>query len=286
VKLIIQPADGVAPLLRGIKTARTSIDIVIFRFDRPELEKALEAAVARGVIVRALIAHTNRGGEKTLRKLETRMLAMGIAVARTADDLPRYHGKMMIIDDTLYVLGFNYTKLDIDKSRSFGIITRDPKLVKDAALLFEADSTRQTYAPLYDRFVVSPETSRARLTAFLKGAKKQLCIYDEKLTDNLIQRVLVERAKAGVEIRVIGKVEKAIPGLESRKITDLRLHVRAIVRDGTTAFVGSQSLRKLELDGRREVGVLVRDARIARRILAVFEADWAHAVTTRPAQQA
>jgi phosphatidylserine/phosphatidylglycerophosphate/cardiolipin synthase-like enzyme len=286
VKLIIQPDDGVAPLLRGIKKARTSIDIVIFRFDRPELERALEAAVARGVIVRALIAHTNRGGEKTLRKLETRMLAMGIAVARTADDLPRYHGKMMIIDDTLYVLGFNYTKLDIDKSRSFGIITQDPKLVKDAALLFEADSTRQTYAPLYDRFVVSPETSRARLTAFLKGAKKQLCIYDEKLTDNLIQRVLVERAKAGVEIRVIGKVEKPIPGLESRKITDLRLHVRAIVRDGTTAFVGSQSLRKLELDGRREVGVLVRDARVARKILAVFEADWAHAVPARPAQQA
>jgi phosphatidylserine/phosphatidylglycerophosphate/cardiolipin synthase-like enzyme len=286
VKLIIQPDDGVAPLLRGIKQAKRSIDIVIFRFDRPELEKALGAAVARGVIVRALIAHTNRGGEKTLRKLETRMLAMGIAVARTADDLPRYHGKMMIIDDTLYVLGFNYTKLDIDKSRSFGIITRDPKLVKDAALLFEADSTRQTYAPLYDRFVVSPETSRARLTAFLKGAKKQLCIYDEKLTDNLIQRVLVERAKAGVDIRVIGKVEKLIPGLESRRITDLRLHVRAIVRDGTTAFVGSQSLRKLELDGRREVGVLVRDARVARKILAVFEADWAHAVTTRPAQQA
>jgi phosphatidylserine/phosphatidylglycerophosphate/cardiolipin synthase-like enzyme len=139
---------------------------------------------------------------------------------------------------------------------------------------------------LYDRFVVSPETSRARLTAFLKGAKKQLCIYDEKLTDNLIQRVLVERAKAGVEIRVIGKVEKPIPGLESRKITDLRLHVRAIVRDGTTAFVGSQSLRKLELDGRREVGVLVRDARVARKILAVFEADWAHAVPARPAQQA
>jgi phosphatidylserine/phosphatidylglycerophosphate/cardiolipin synthase-like enzyme len=214
------------------------------------------------------------------------MLAMGIAVARTADDLPRYHGKMMIIDDTLYVLGFNYTKLDIDKSRSFGIITQDPKLVKDAALLFEADRTRQTYPPLYDRFVVSPETSRARLTAFLKGAKKQLCIYDEKLTDNLIQRVLVERAKAGVEIRVIGKVEKPIPGLESRKITDLRLHVRAIVRDGTTAFVGSQSLRKLELDGRREVGVLVRDARVARKILAVFEADWAHAVPARPAQQA
>jgi phosphatidylserine/phosphatidylglycerophosphate/cardiolipin synthase-like enzyme len=289
VKLIIQPDDGVKPLVQGIKKAKTSIDIVIFRFDRAELEKALEAAVARGVTVRALIAHTNRGGEKTLRKLETRMLAMGIVVARTADDLPRYHGKLMIVDDTLYVLGFNYTRLDIDKSRSFGVITRDPKLVKDAALLFEADSTRQTYSPIYDRFVVSPETSRARLTAFLKGARKQLCIYDEKVTDNLIQRVLQERAKAGVDIRVIGKVEKTIPGIESRKLTDLRLHVRAIVRDGTSAFVGSQSLRKLELDGRREVGVLIRDARVARKILSVFESDWEHGAVTRvvpPAEKA
>jgi phosphatidylserine/phosphatidylglycerophosphate/cardiolipin synthase-like enzyme len=156
-------------------------------------------------------------------------------------------------------------------------------------LLFDADSTRQTYSPMYDRFVVSPETSRARLTAFLKGARKQLCIYDEKVTDNLIQRVLQERAKAGVDIRVIGKVEKTIPGIESRKLTDLRLHVRAIVRDGTSAFVGSQSLRKLELDGRREVGVLIRDARVARKILSVFESDWKHGAVTRvvpPAEKA
>jgi cardiolipin synthase A/B len=283
VKLIIEPDDGVMPLVRGIKNARKSIDIVIFRFDRPELEKALEAAVARGINVRALIAHTNRGGEKTLRKLETRLLAMGITVSRTADDLPRYHGKMMIIDDVLYVLGFNYTKLDMEKSRSFGVVTRDPKLVKDAASLFEADSNRQTYAPMHERFIVSPETSRARLTSFIKGAKKTLSIYDEKITDNLIQRLLEERAKSGVEIRVIGKLEKDLLGIETRKLKDLRLHVRAIVRDGTMAFVGSQSLRKLELDGRREVGVIIHDVRVARKVQAIFDADWEHSNITKPA---
>jgi phosphatidylserine/phosphatidylglycerophosphate/cardiolipin synthase-like enzyme len=283
VKLIIQPDDGVRPLVQAIKKAARTIDIVIFRFDRPEVEKALEAAVARGVNVRALIAHTNSGGEKVLRKLETQMLAKGITVTRTADDLPRYHGKMMTIDDTLYVLGFNYTKLDIDKSRSFGVMTRDKRLVKEATALFEADSTRQPYAPMHDRFVVSPETSRARLTAFIKGAKKQLLIYDEKVTDNLIQRLLTERAKAGVEIRVIGRVEKPIPGVEVRKLKDLRLHVRAIVRDGTAAFVGSQSLRKLELDGRREVGLIVVDSRTARNMRAVFDADWEESAVVQEA---
>ena len=285
MKLIIQPDDGITPLLRAVKAAKKNIDIVIFRLDRAELEKALEAAVARGVVVRALIAHTNRGGEKTLRKLETRMLARGILVARTADDLPRYHAKMMIVDETLYVLGFNYTKTDIVKSRSFGIVTRDARLVKDAASLFDADSTRQTYAPSHERFVVSPETSRARLTSFIKAAKKQLLIYDEQVSDNPIQRLLEERSKAGVEIRIIGRLEKAIDGVETRKLKDLRLHVRAIVRDGTAAFVGSQSLRKLELDGRREVGILVVDTRIAGKIQTIFEADWTDAIPNQPKEK-
>jgi phosphatidylserine/phosphatidylglycerophosphate/cardiolipin synthase-like enzyme len=285
VKLIIQPDDGVTPLVKAVRKARKSIDIVIFRFDRPELEKALQAALTRGVVVRALIAHTNRGGEKNLRKLELRLLAGGITVARTADDLPRYHGKLMLVDDTLHVFGFNYTKLDIEKSRSFGIVTRDKKLVKEACDLFEADRTRQPYSPIHNRLVVSPETSRELLTAFIRGTKRQLLIYDEKVSDDLVQRVLQDRVRAGVDIRVIGRIEKTLTGVEARKLPDLRLHVRAMVRDGRTAFVGSQSLRKLELDGRREVGVIINDSRLARRIQAVFEADWAQAAPPKSSEK-
>jgi cardiolipin synthase len=274
VKLIIQPNDGVTPLTGAVRRARKTIDIVIFRFDRVELEKALAAAVARGVVVRALIAHTNRGGEKSLRKLELRLLEAGVTVARTADDLPRYHGKMMIVDDTLHVFGFNYTKLDMDKSRSFGIATRDKRLVKEANALFECDRCRQPYSPGYERLVVSPETSREILTAFIRKAKKQLLIYDAHINDNLIQRVLQDRVRAGVEIRVIGKIEKNVQGVESRKLSDMRLHVRTMIRDGTTVFIGSQSLRKLELDGRREIGLIVNDSRIAKKIMTVFESDW------------
>ena len=283
MKLIIQPDDGLVPLLKAVRRARKTIDIVIFRFDRPELEKALEAAVTRGVVVRALIAHTNRGGEKSLRRLELRLLDAGVTVARTADDLPRYHGKLLIVDDVLYVFGFNYTKIDIEKSRSFGIMTRDKRLVKEASSLFEADSTRQPYSPNHNRFVVSPETSRELLTAFIRQAKKQLLIYDVQVSDNLIHRVLLDRIRAGVEVRVIGKIEKISGGVECRKLLDLRLHVRAIVRDGNACFLGSQSLRKLELDGRREVGLIITDSRIAKKVQAVFEADW---LQTAPASKA
>jgi hypothetical protein len=101
VKVLIQPDEGIAPVLAGIEGVKKTIEIVIFRFDRGEIEKALKAAAARGVFVHALVAYTNRGGEKKLRKLETRLLEAGVTVARTADNLARYHDKLMIIDRRL-----------------------------------------------------------------------------------------------------------------------------------------------------------------------------------------
>ena len=62
MKLLIQPRDGVGPLLDAIKKAKKTIDIVIFRFNRHDIEHALHAAIKRGVVVHALIAHTNKGG--------------------------------------------------------------------------------------------------------------------------------------------------------------------------------------------------------------------------------
>ena len=275
MKLIIQPGDGVAPVVQAIQKAKKSVDIVIFRFDRAEVERALADAVRRNIAVRALIAHTNKGGEKTLRKLELRLLEVGATVARTADDLARYHGKMMIVDGgVLHVYGFNYTKLDIEQSRSFGIVTRDKKVVREAVQLFEADALRQDYTPMHPRLVVSPENSRVRLTDFIKGARRELLIYDAQVSDNAIQKVIAERARAGVKVRILGSLEKDSPDIKVRPMSTMRLHVRAIIRDGKTAFVGSQSLRKLELDGRREVGIIIQNAGIVRKLQAVFESDW------------
>ena len=276
MELIVQPTDGIGPTLEAINRAQKTLDIVIFRFDLKDVEKAAEAAVERGVAVRALIAHTNSGGDKRLRQLELRMLDRGVMVSRTADELVRYHAKMLIVDrEELHVYGFNFTSLDL-KSRSFGVVSRDRKSVQEALRLFEADVTRQDFEPLReDGIVVSPENAREQLAGFIKHAKKSLAIYDPKLTDPQMIRLLHQRAKAGVDVRVIGKLGKRGGDLRVQKMPAGRLHVRAMVRDGDTAFVGSQSLRALELDMRREVGIIVRDAKVVKGMLEVFEQDWA-----------
>lgn len=281
MRLIVQPETGVTPIVAAIKQAKKTLDVLIFRMNNQDIAHALQAAVARGVNVRALTAHTNRGGEKRLRKLELQLLEGGVTVSRTDDDLVRYHGKMMIVDESvLHVYGFNFTALDLNKSRSFGVVTRNKKLVQEALKLFEADFNRQTYCAGCDRFIVSPENARERLMKFIKGARRELLIYDPKVTDDAILRVLTERRDAGVDIKIIGKVESKWD-LDGEKYSGKRLHVRAIVRDSSHAFIGSQSLRKLELEKRREIGVIVQDPKVVRQLKQVFERDWAETSTGR-----
>lgn len=276
MNLIVQPEAGLAPVVQAIKRARRSVDIAIFRTDRDEIEKALGAAVQRGVKVRVLVAHTNSGGESRLRKLEQRLLEAGVTVARTGDDFVRYHGKFMVVDDTLHLFGFNFTKMDTIRSRSFGVSTKDKSAVREALALFDADCSRQPFVPKRTCLVVSPENAREALLAFIKGARRQLLIYDVNVQDRTVIKLLEQQASAGVDVRVIGKC-KGCHSVAVRPLQSMRLHVRAMVRDGSRAFVGSQSLRRLELDQRREVGVLITNGAVARQIRDIFEADWAEA---------
>jgi phosphatidylserine/phosphatidylglycerophosphate/cardiolipin synthase-like enzyme len=276
VKLLIQPEHGAGSLVKEIDGAKKSIEIAIFRFDHVEIESALERAVDRGVSVHALIANTNHGEEKNLRKLEMDLLPAGVEVSRTADDLLRHHYKFMIVDRrVLYVLTFNYTHLDIEHSRSFGLVIEDPEVVEEAARLFYADVRRQPYKPELKNLVVSPINAREQLSHFIRGSEKQLLIYDPEISDRSMIRLLRDRARAGVEIRIIGRVVKPSDEFDPGRLMRMRFHTRAILRDRREGFLGSQSLREPELDRRRELGMIVRDRDVVHSLVKVFESDWA-----------
>ena len=284
MKLFVQPEAGLEPILAAIRRAKKHIQILIFRLDRPEIERALLDAVERGVAVQALVANTNRGGDKVLRRFEMRSLERGITVTRTADDLVRYHGKMLIIDRReLLLLAFNFTHLDITLSRSFAISTTNKPLVAEAVRLFDSDSKRVPYTAENKEFVVSPANAREQLTTFIRGAKKQLLMYEMKISDTDFVKLLNEKISQGVDVRVIGNTSDKGRTLPVRRLPT-RLHARAIIRDGRSVFLGSQSLRKLELEARREIGIIVHDPKIAKQMIGVFDKDWSGATPEQPSE--
>jgi len=80
---------------------------------------------------------------------------------------------------------------------------------------------------------------------------------------------------------VIGKFKGAGEAIGVRPLKSLRLHARTIIRDGSRAFVGSQSLRRPELNQRREVGVVITNNAVARKLRDIFEVDWLESAASK-----
>jgi len=96
------------------------------------------------------------------------------------------------------------------------------------------------------------------------------------LSDPSMIRLLEDRAKAGVQIKIIGRLTRRSTQLEARKLpAEMRLHARTMIRDSHLAFIGSQSLRKVELDSRREVGIIFGHPGCVSRLVKIFSEDWA-----------
>jgi phosphatidylserine/phosphatidylglycerophosphate/cardiolipin synthase-like enzyme len=181
----------------------------------------------------------------------------------------------MIIDrEELYLLAFNFTYLDMERSRSFGLVTTDKRIVQEAIRLFEADTRRHPFEPSLENFVVSPLNARQELVQFIKDEKKELLVYDPRISDPAMIRLLAERAKDGVEVRIIGRLARTARGLKGNKLPSMRLHTRTMIADGNKMFLGSQSLRAAELDARRELGLIFRDPKAIASVTKTFEADW------------
>jgi phosphatidylserine/phosphatidylglycerophosphate/cardiolipin synthase-like enzyme len=84
---------------------------------------------------------------------------------------------------------------------------------------------------------------------------------------------------------VIGHVARAGAAITWAPFAGRRLHVRAMIADGRRAFIGSQSLKGLELDKRREVGLIIRERAIVRQMESIFAEDWAQSYEAANDQQ-
>ncbi|MEP7274645.1 MAG: phospholipase D-like domain-containing protein, partial [Acidobacteriota bacterium] len=163
--------------------------------------------------------------------------------------------------------------------RSFGVIVDDRATIDEAVRIFEADARQSSIGPT-EKLIVSPLNSRSRINDYLVGARRQLLIYDGRLTDPAMMRTLAQRARSGVDIRVIGDMSKRVKDVAVKPMPTISLHAQAIIRDGESVFLGSQSLRKAELDYRREVGIIVDDPAVVKHLTLIFELDWGDIVNS------
>ena len=281
ISLIVQPGDSFFPIVRAIDRAEKSINLTVFRMDDPIVQRALLEARKRGVRIRVLISSSARGWEEKNRKLLKDAKKAGIATKEPAGDSKsaRYHYKALTIDDEqALIFTFNPTRENLHYTRDFGIEVYNPAVALEVARLFDADWDDMPFTPDNESpLLVSPYNSRAKMEALLASAKESIHIADAKVEDPAVLKLLAKKAKAGVEVRILGD-EKHSPkmpdGLEFRAVPRYKLHAKLTIVDGKTAVIGSMNLRTESFDRRRELCITVDDPDILKKLEAVFKSDW------------
>jgi cardiolipin synthase A/B len=289
VSLIVQPGDSFFPIVGAIDSATHSIKMTIFRMDDPIILDAIKNAVTRKIKVQIIISTDAKGWEKKNKRLAEELAKLGAnvkALKATKDSIKRYHYKILTVDNHMsFILTFNPTRNNLHYARDFGVSIRDEAITTELNLLFDSDWRGETFLPKDTPLVLSPFNSRLKLTQWVQSAKRTIRILDAKLQDGLLITLLKEKALEGCDVKIIGKdvsLNRTVPNLRVRKLARYKLHAKCIVIDGEGFFIGSQNLREVSLDNRREVGIIIEDNALARRIERVFDEDWMNATEKSP----
>lgn len=157
VTVLVGPEGLYQPMAAYIQNAESSIDLVIYTFEHPELAQHLADAARRGVHVRVLVEGSAAGGVSALEKWCLAQIAAAGADVRflaVVDDAPagyrpRYrfvHAKYLVIDERLAINGsenFSYDAFPLLEEGGVGG-RRGYYLVTDAAPVVAA--LRQIFA--------------------------------------------------------------------------------------------------------------------------------------------
>ncbi|HKE89679.1 MAG TPA: phospholipase D-like domain-containing protein [Gemmatimonadales bacterium] len=293
--LIVLPDDSAKPILAAIHGAARTLRVKMFVFSDPTLLKSVLAAKRRGVDVRVMLNAARRSGaqdnEATRRELER--AAIDVNDANPAFDLT--HEKSMVVDDhTAFVASLNWATKNMTETRDYAVVSTHRHEVAEIIECFETDWDRAAFTP-HERssLVWCPGPGRERISRFIDEARHTLFVQNERFQDTLIIEHLVRAARRGVKVHVMArpshtlKREKLVEGVGGLRIMDdvgikvhklkhLKLHGKILLADGVSAIVGSINFAAGSLDGRRELGIEVRDDDVVDRLHKVAQHDWEH----------
>ncbi|MGC8876938.1 phospholipase D-like domain-containing protein [Thermus sp.] len=309
-RLVVEPEDGVKPLLDLIASAREEILVKMYLWtpSRMDVVEALGEAVKRGVRVRVLLEREPSGGRVDLQVFQA-LKERGVEVRLTTPfRFVFVHEKSLVVDRRLAWVGtMNLTGSSFGANREYALILDDPKQVAEVARVFAADWAGErldlskallVFAPSRVLGGVKEGNAREALLGLIRSARKELFLEHQAMADPEVVEALKEALGRGVRVRLLGSPRE--PGdtyflqgaldlkeaeAEVRFLPGPYVHAKVLVRDGEEALLGSLNLSANSLNANRELAVrfTAKEAPEAfRRLLSVMEGDWEKALPENP----
>ncbi len=288
LSLTVEPANQYEAVVQMVQRARQSLDMTMYELDDPNLELQLVGAWERGVAVRILLDRAGGGASVNQAAFDT-LHSRGVPV-RWAPGSVDFHQKTLTADQTeSAIMTGNLTSSYYPTTRDFVVVDRIPAAVRSIEMVFNHDwngATTNRVRPVAG-LVWSPG-ARATLVAFINSARHTLAVENEEMASPAIIAALKAAGRRGVVVTVTMTANPAWTtawrGLTRSGVqvatypatpTALYIHAKAMVADGTMAFVGSQNFSLDGLAHNRELGIITGDASVVGPLAQTMAADFA-----------
>jgi phosphatidylserine/phosphatidylglycerophosphate/cardiolipin synthase-like enzyme len=291
--LIVEPDDGLDPVLGFIAGARRTLLIKQFTFTDQSLIDAVIDRHRAGVDVRVMLNPQRSSGSRANDQTFEQFTAAGINPHWSSTKFYVTHEKSIVVDgQAALVATFNLCYKYFSRTRDYGVITEDPRQVAQIIEVFDADWGNSDWTPGPDAGLLwSNSNSRYQMATFIDSAEHRLEIQHPKYVDAVILDRLVAAAARGVTVHILCGGRHGISewdildtfaslrtlrmfGVKVHKQKNLRVHAKLLIVDNERALVGSMNIDRSAFDLRRELGIIVTSLPAVERLSATFKQDW------------
>jgi phosphatidylserine/phosphatidylglycerophosphate/cardiolipin synthase-like enzyme len=292
-RLIVQPDDGLQPVLEFIGSAENSLLIKQFTFTEPSLIDAVIARRKAGVDVRVMLNAQRSGGDRANDDTFEQFSSAGIAVQWASPKFYVTHEKSIVVDEkAALVATFNLCEKYFTLTRDYGVITYNPHHIAQIVEVFNADWRQVDWdCAAWEGLLWSNSNSRYHMAQFIDSATHRLDVQHPKFVDAVILERLAAASDRGVKVHVLCGGKHGISewdildtfaslrtlrrfGAKVHKQKNLRVHAKLIIVDDAHALVGSMNIDRSAFDLRRELGIMTDDPGVVGRLKEVFTSDW------------
>jgi cardiolipin synthase A/B len=284
--LIEEPDQGLAPIYSFLSSARGALDMTMYELADQQAESILAADAARGVDVRVIL---DQKLEKSNNSAAFSYLSThGVHVVWAPTSFDAVHEKAAVADGRkALIMTLNLTSRYYSDTRDYAVVDDAGPDAQAIEAVFDADFTGSP-AELAGADLVWSPGSEHRLEQFISSAHRTLLVENEEMSNRGIVSALEAAARRGVLVEVImtdtGRYGSELSALSSAGVkvrtypndpSVLYIHAKAMVADGTTAFVGSENFTTSSLQYNRELGLITSDASVVNGLASVMSKDFA-----------
>lgn len=286
VRVIVEPSDRGAALVAAITGATKSVHMTMYELSSTDVINALLARHKAGIEVKVVLnAKSAMSGPNPNQAAFTTLQSAGVPVAWSSSQYEFTHEKCVVLDGkTAWVMTMNASKTSPVDNREYLAIADAPDAVAEAEAQFAADFVGAKYTPS-GPLLMSPVTMRPGLTTLIESATTTLDFEVEELNDPALATAFCAAVSRHVTVRgLLSTQTLSSPG--QRALTQLKscgvtmrslaapyIHAKAIVVDGTRAYVGSANFSTTSLDQNRELGLITTNPTAISAVDTALTAD-------------